>query len=114
MANDTGNGVRFSRVATCVTDVGCVLWRQVTVVLWVEKVQEICGLSLHHHLGLVRVARAHRVDHLVTPAEWLRLVPKAERQVVTKIIRGKGLRYFRQLKLLKFELECTYNWTPLF
>ena len=77
MANDACYGVGFSRLVTRVTDVLRVLWRQVTIVLRVQQVQELSGLSLHHHVGRIGVARAHRVDDLVARAEWHRLVPTA-------------------------------------
>ena len=45
--------------------------------------QELCSLGLHHHVGRIRVAWAHRVDDLVAWAEWHRLVPRVMCQVIS-------------------------------
>lgn len=47
-----------------------VLCGQIFVVLWLQEVQEFCGLCTNHHLGRVRLPRAHSVDDLVLRAEW--------------------------------------------
>ena len=84
MADDAGDGLRLGRLPTCVTDVLRILRRQVTVVLRVQQMEQLRSLGLHHHVGGVWIARAHRVDDLMLGAERLRLVPTVKGQVASK------------------------------
>jgi hypothetical protein len=78
VGDESSDLIRLLALLASEADILRVLHRQVPVILWVQKVQELCGLCADHHLSGIGLSRIHRIDYLVRRAVGHKAVPKVE------------------------------------
>ena len=65
MGDESSDLIRLLALLASEADILRELHWQVLVVLRVEKVQELCGLSADHHMSRIGLSRVDRIDDLV-------------------------------------------------